>query len=420
MFCSGCGTNNDDTARFCLKCGRPLSSSTPASTPPSTPSINLPPVNLPPEIPLTPPQVPLTPSPLPVLPVPPLPIPESLPPQVILGMPKAGLPLGMIGGLLFAVLAVAGIAFGLFYAATNVDRDSLPLIGKGKSGGGGGGYTGEILISLTSACKDAAGNDCNLIWDITGMSSEETGLRLEFEVRATGQGECAVAIQADQAMIAASQGAGRPGPFVEGARGRYYRLRNSEGITQSGGNLSCGQAQKGAWIFGAVTGESFVKLRYPGVPPARIELDAKSVRPLAAGDPLSVIPVQQTTCRTTQNQNCTGLWEIGPYGLSGDGTPIVFFAVRFDGPSGCQVPWQSDVAAHQGLVASGQRGIGLELGGNSGFLGLTSGGGLSQQNTPQPCGNVLTGFWRFAGGNVTNTVNLIYPDLPVVQVPIKP
>ena len=122
----------------------------------------------------------------------------------------------------------------------------------------------------------------------------------------------------------------------------------------------------------------------------------------------------------TQNQNCTGLWEIGPYGLSGDGTPIVYFAVRFDGPAGCQVTWQNDVTGHQGLVAAGQRGIGLELAGNTGFLPLTGGGGLSQQNAPQPCGNVLTGFWRFAGGNITNTVNLNYPDFPVVQVPIEP
>jgi hypothetical protein len=106
--------------------------------------------------------------------------------------------------------------------------------------------------------------------------------------------------------------------------------------------------------------------------------------------------------------------------VAGDGTPIVYFAVRFDGPAGCTVTWQNDVTAHQGLVASGQRGIGLELAGNTGFLALTSNGGVSLAPGPLACGEVHTGFWRFAGGNITKTVNLSYPDFPVVQLPIKP
>jgi hypothetical protein len=304
------------------------------------------------------------------------------------------------------LLAIAGIAYGSIYAVGNVDRDSLPLIGNGKSGGGG--TSGQILISLTSACKDTQNRDCNLVWDITGLTPGPEGLRLEYEVRATGQAGCAVAIQVDQALISAAERSARPGPFVEGARGRLYPLRTSEGITQAGGDLGCDKTAKGAWTFSAATGESFVKLRYPGIPPARIEFETKTIRPLAAADALSVIPVQQTACQTTQGQNCTGLWEIGPYGLAGDGTPVVYFAVRFDGPAGCQVTWQNDLAGSQALMATGQRGIGLEL------------AGVSQANAPLACGEVLAGFWRFAGGNVTSNVNLTYPDFPVVQVPIKP
>jgi hypothetical protein len=413
VFCPGCGTSNDDKARFCLRCGRQLYSDDAASDGPRIPAIDpLPETLLQHETPL--PALPSLPDPLPTASS--LPLPASLPAQVVLGNPKRELPRALIGVLVAGVAAIAGIAYGVISVAGNLDIDSLPIVGNG----GLGGSSASILVSLTSACKDSAGRDCNLIWDITNMRSDEAGLRLEYEVRGTGQAGCVVAIQADQAIIAEAQRSGRPGPFAEGARGRYYQLRNSEGITQAGGNLNCDQAKKGAWVFGAVTGESFVKLRYPGIPPARIDFEAGSIRPLSATDPLSVIPVQQTNCRTTQNQNCTGLWEIGPYGLAGDGTPILYFAVRFDGPAECQVPWERDVTANQALVAAGQRGIGLELAGNSGFLPLTSGGGISQQDGPLKCGTVLTGFWRFTGGNVTSSVSLAYPDFPVVQIAIRP
>ena len=416
MFCSGCGTRNDDNARFCLRCGRPLQRESTASRSDSGQAASV--ESLAELLPDTASPLPVPPLPAPLsdlpLPVPPS-IPVPLPRQVVIGIPKRELPLAMVAGVVAAILAIAGVGFGIIYAAGNVDRDSLPLIGTGGGRNGSG-----ILVSLTSICKDTQGRDCNLIWDITGVKADGSGLRLEFEVRATGQAGCAVAIQADQAIIAAAESSGRPGPFVEGARGRLYLLRYSEGITQSSGNLACDKSQKGAWTFGAVAGESFVKLRYPGIPPARIEFEGPVVRSLAPNDALSVIPVQQTTCQTTQRQACTGLWEIGPYGLAGDGTPLVYFAVRFDGPAACQVTWQSDLAGSQALIASGQRGIGLELAGNTGFLRLTGGGGVSAANTPLPCGEVLTGFWRFAGGGVTSTVNLIYPDFPVVQIPLKP
>lgn len=412
LFCSACGTRNEDTARFCLKCGRQLTSETTSSQPGPAEVIESLREALP-DPSLTLPSLPSVPS----LPDPP-PIPVQLPRQVIIGMPKRELPVAMIMGVVATIVAIAGIAYGIVNAAGDFNADSLPFIGKSNDGGGGG--SSGILASLTSVCKDTENRDCNLIWDITSVKPDPAGLRLEFDVRATGQAGCAVAILADQAIIAASERSGRPGPFVEGARGRLYLLRNSEGITQTGGNLGCDKTQKGAWTFAATTGESFVKLRYPGVPPVRIEFEPNAVRPLAADDPLSVIPVQQTTCQTTQGQTCTGLWEIGPYGLAGDGTPIIYFAVRFEGPAGCQVTWQSDLAGSQALIAAGQRGIGLELAGNTGFLRLTGGGGTSLANAPLPCGEVLTGFWRFAGGNVTSNVNLIYPDFPVVQVPIKP
>jgi hypothetical protein len=414
LFCSACGTRNDDNARFCLKCGRQLNSgpgTTSSSSGPAEIVESL--AEALPTPPLTAPALPAVPS-IPEMPA----IPVTLPRQVVIGMPKRESPIAMIAGVLVAIAAIAGIAYGIVQATGDFDTDSLPIIGKTRDGGKGNGS--QILVSLTSVCKDTQGRDCNLIWDITGMKVDAAGLRLEFELRATGQASCAVAILADQAIIAAAESSGRPGPFVEGARGRLYLLRNSEGITQTGGNLDCDKSQRGAWTFVATTGESFVKLRYPGIPPARFDFEANTGRPLAANDVLSVIPVQQTTCRTTQGQACTGLWEVGPYGLAGDGTPIIYFAVRFEGPTGCQVTWQSDLAGSQALIAAGQRGIGLELAGNTGFLPLTGGGGTSLANAPLPCGEVLAGFWRFAGGAVTSNVNLVYPDFPVVQVPIKP
>jgi hypothetical protein len=99
---------------------------------------------------------------------------------------------------------------------------------------------------------------------------------------------------------------------------------------------------------------------------------------------------------------------------------VVFFAVRFEGPQNCQVNWQADTTANKDLVARGEKGIRLILAGGTGDLALTDGGGLSTASGPQPCGRVLTGFWRFTKGNLTSAVELAYPDFPNVQVPIRP
>ena len=80
-------------------------------------------------------------------------------------------------------------------------------------------------MSLTSACKDAAGNDCSLIWDVTKLTSDETALRLEFEVRATGQAGCSVAIQVDHAMIAGAQAAALERAFAGPQTRRAVRVR---------------------------------------------------------------------------------------------------------------------------------------------------------------------------------------------------
>jgi zinc-ribbon domain len=409
LFCPACGTNNEDNVRFCLRCGRQLHDGT-ASKPDTGPAWSdfVQPVPEPvPEIPMP---LPLEPPPMPTLPP---------PPQVVVGGPKREMPTTMLAGILVAIGAIAAAAFGIYYATQNVDRNSLPIIGA-KNTPSASAVAPGILISLTSTCKDTNDQDCNLNWDLTAVKSDPAGLRVEYEVRATGQAGCSVPIKADQAVASSLESAGRPGPFVEGARGRYYPLTSSEGLTQTGGSLSCDQKQQGAWIFSAVTGESFVKLRYPGLPPARVELDPLSVQALPADDPLSVIPVQQTNCQAVDSQPCSGVWEIGPYGVAPDGAPIVFFAVRFDGAAGCQVNWQPDTAGSDALIAKGDRGIGLELADNTGFLLLTSGGGLSSANGPLTCGTVFTGFWRFTPGSVSPLVNLIYPDFPLVQIPIKP
>jgi zinc-ribbon domain len=407
LFCPACGTNNEDNVRFCLRCGRQLHDGT-ASKPDTGPAWSdfvQPPPDAVPEI-----QIPLPPEPPPMPTLPP-------PPQVVVGGPKREMPIAMFAGIIAAIGAMAAVAFGIYYATQNVDKNSLPIIGdKSTPSASAPG----ILVSLTSTCKDSNDQDCNLNWDLTAVKPDASGLRVEYEVRATGQAGCSVPIKTDLAIASSLEAAGRPGPFIEGARGRYYPLISSEGLTQNGGSLSCDDTQKGAWEFSAVTGESFVKLRYPGIPPARIEMDSLSVHALPEDDPLAVIPVQQTSCQAVDSQACTGVWEIGPYGVAPDGAPLVFFAVRFEGATGCQVNWQPDTAGSEALIAKGERGIGLELADSAGFLLLTSGGGLSSATGPLNCGTVFTGFWRFAPGSVSPLVNLIYPDFPVVQIPIKP
>jgi hypothetical protein len=197
-------------------------------------------------------------------------------------------------------------------------------------------------------------------------------------------------------------------------------LLRSEGFSNGGGSLACEAKQTGAWVFPPIGSEAVVKLRYPSLPPVRIELAPVAARLLPADDPLSVIPVQQTTCQTMRSEPCRGTWEIGPYGTAADGAPIVFYAVRFDGPANCQVNWLADVSANRDLIARGEKGIRLILAAGAAELGLTGGGGLSAVNGPQACGTIFTGFWRFAAGNLTSTVELAYPDFPNVQLPIRP
>jgi hypothetical protein len=338
---------------------------------------------------------------------------------VVIGKPKRELPIAAVIMAILGLGVLGGGGYGILYAAQNVDFSSLPLISSDKKAASASGP--KILVSLTSTCKDTKGQDCNLVWDVTSVEKSATGLRVSYDLRATGQADCSVAIEADKALAARLEQAGRPGPFVEGARGRYYPLIASEGLTQAGGPLACDSKQNGAWTFAPSTGESFVKLRYPGLPPARIELDPVSAQSLPADDPLAVIPVQQSTCQTVQKQQCNGTWEIGPYGSGADGTPIVFFAMRFDGPAtNCQINWSNDLDANKALQGQGDKGIRLELTGGTGDLTLVSSGGISAQNGPLNCSTIFAGFWRFAAGNLTQTVNLKYPDFPDVQIPIKP
>jgi hypothetical protein len=362
---------------------------------------------------------------LPSLPSTPIGTPLRTAAQIVVGRPGKQLPIFPVLSLLVALGVLGGGGYAAYYASEHVDidKDSLPLIGtkdKKDKPGGDGGDSPATLVSLSTPCRDAGGQACNLLWDVTSVRPDASGLRIGYELRATGQAGCSVALEADKGVVQKLEAAGRPGPFLEGARGRYYPLMSSEGFGSNGGNLACDAKQTGAWVFAPAAGESFVKLRYPGIPSARIELSPVTARLLPAEDPLSVIPVQATACQTVQNQPCRGAWEIGPYGAAGDGSPIVFFAVRFDGPPNCQVNWQADTTANKDLIARGDKGIRLILGGGAGDLALTDGGGLSTASGPQACGRVFTGFWRFAKGNLTSSVELAYPDFPNVQIPIKP
>jgi hypothetical protein len=337
---------------------------------------------------------------------------------VVVGKPKRELPIAALVTAIFGLGIFGGGAYGILYAVQNVDTNSLPFIGDKKTASA---RVPAILVSLTSTCKDTKGQDCNLVWDITSIKPDAAGLRVDYELKPTGQSGCSVAIDSDEGVIVRVEATGRPGPYLEGARGRYYPLLKNEGLTAGGATVACDGKQTGAWIFATPTGESFVKLRYPGLPPARIEFDPLSARILPVEDPPSVIPVQQTACQTVQNQQCRGTWEIGPYGFARDGVPVVFFAVRFDGPAAnCTVDWQKDIDASNAIIAKGEKGIRLQLAGGGGDLPLSVGGGLSGQNGPLNCNTVFAGFWRFTAGNVSQTVDLMYPDFPAVQIPIKP
>ena len=410
MFCPGCGANNEPGARFCFECGRRLleGEEKPRAEGPAWRDFQTP---TEPELP--PPVVIEAP-------------PPPLPPQVVIGAPKGAGPLRVALVALAGLAAVGGVAAGVYFAATRVDWGSLPLVGESSKAAPKSAPTEEakpppILASLEMGCKDSGGGDCRLTWDVTGVTSPSEGLSVAYELRATGQPNCRVRVAADKDLLSQGQGSGRPTLYLEGGRGRYYPLVRSEGFGASGGDLPCDKPASGVWTFANPAGEAFVKLRYPGLAPLRLELSAGPVaaRILPADDPINVIPAQAVQCTTPQNQPCRGLWEIGPYGVHADGSPVVFFAVRFEGPANCQVNWTADLEYQKAAVGRGERGIHLEAAGNP-DLGLIAVGGLALQNAPQPCGVVLAGWWKFARGALASTVILSYPDLPPVQIPIRP
>ena len=206
------------------------------------------------------------------------------------------------------------------------------------------------------------------------MAPENT--QITYEVKATGQTNCQVTVPADKDLVARQEAAGKPGPYLEGARGRYYPLLSSAGFLAAGGNLTCNKTEKGAWAFQTAPGETSLKLRYPGIPAARVDVNPLAGKVLPPDDPISVIPVQSTGCTTAQSQPCQARWEIGPYGVGIDGSPTVFFSVRYDGPPNCSISWQPLLAVHQREIAAQRKGIYLALVGNPpGDLTLTGTGG---------------------------------------------
>ncbi len=413
MFCPGCGTNNEPNARFCFKCGRELTDGErkPQAGGPAWKDFQEP-------VP-----APLLPPVAPVLDIPPRP-PMPVAPQVVLGVPRGR------GGLQAALLALAGlgaaggIIAGSVFAARSIDWGSLPLIGgssKNEAKAGDGARQPGPFASVTIACKDAKNADCRLRWDITGVSARPDGLTISYELLATGQPACSVPTLADKDIAARDQSRGLPGVYVEG-RGRYYPLLRSEGFAASGGPLSCDALAKGSWTFAAPAGESIVKLRHPSLAPVLIDLSVNpfQARALPPDDPINFIPAQATKCTTTPppGESCKGVWEIGPYGIQEDGSPVIFFRVRFEGPANCQVDWTADLAAHRDLVSKGEKGIRIE--GQGGLsLELIAAGGLAAASGPQPCNVSLGGSWKFARGNPPATVVLQYPDLQPVQVQIR-
>ena len=323
-------------------------------------------------------------------------------------------------GLAMLVL-VGAVAFAVIRVA-DIDTSSWPLVGSKEDSGGSEVTPSKpegILVSLTAPCKDKGGQPCNLVWDVTGFKQTGDATTVDYEIKATGTAGCQVEVTSDAKVAETALNAGKPGPFLEGARGRYYPLTKSNGFTANGGTLTCDKTQKGTWTFAATTGETALKLRHPSVPAARIDTNPLAVRPLPAADPLAVIPLPAGACTTSQNQPCRGAWEIGPYGVQSDRSEILFFNVRYEGPQGCTINWAPDLVTHQAIVKSGQKGIHLEVPGQP-DLTMISGGGVAAANMPQPCGQVLSGFWRFQPGTIAPTISFFYPDFPPVQIPIRP
>jgi hypothetical protein len=329
---------------------------------------------------------------------------------------------------------MAGIGGGMYYGAANIDWGSLPIIGQndGKStaeagqatptpGAGATAAPSQPLARFESACKDSNGRDCRTAFDIISVSSAGSGgIAVRYQLRVTGQQGCSARIAADKDVLAAEQTAGKPGIYLEGGQGRLYLLLRSDGFLASGGTSACDASQSGAWTFAAATGEQSLKLRYPGLPPVRFDMtNPPAARNLPADDAINVIPAESTNCVTVDNQPCKATWEIGPYGFAGDGAPIVYFALRYQGPANCKVDWVSDLEFHKAAVGRGEPGIRLEIVGGVDPL-LAAAGGVASSTGPLPCGVVHYGFWKFTPGDLPQAVNLIYPDLPPVRIPIKP
>jgi hypothetical protein len=411
MFCPKCGSNNEDGARFCFSCGQRMTDGGP-QTSRSGPAWRdfqpPPPVQPPVPTPITPPPPVFTPPPI------------YTAPQVIIGAPRRPSAFGGVF-ILFSVLALFGaIGFAAYRLVDlDIDTSSWPLIGEDakKEPGPGEG----ILVSINGPCRDANNQPCNVILDIIDLKVTPDNTQVTYEAKATGQTGCQVTVPADKDVVAQQEAAGKPGPYLEGARGRYYPLLASTGFLLNGGTLSCDKPQKGAWAFRPVPGETSVRLRYPGIPPARIDVQPLAGKVLPPDDPISVIPVQSTGCTTAQNQPCQASWEIGPYGVGVDGSPTVFFGVRYNGPPNCTIAWQPLLGVHQREVAVQRKGIHLAFVGNPpGDLTLTGTGGMASSATAHPCNTVLNGFLRFAPGNLSQTVNLNFWEFPPVQIPIKP
>jgi hypothetical protein len=242
---------------------------------------------------------------------------------------------------------------------------------------------------------------------------------VRYQARVTGTAGCSVRFFADKDVVASEQGAGKPGPYLEGPQGRMYALTRSEGLLASGGNVGCDTSHTGTWFFGVAGGDTSFKLRYPNIPPVRVLANPPTAAALPVSEqPLSVIPVESSACTAVDNQPCKAAWEIGPYGVMPDGV-VVFFALRYQGTGNCQVNWQADLDYHKAAVARGERGIRLEIIGDTDLL-LASTSGVAAVSANLPCGQVHYGSWKFTSGNVPKSLTLIYPDLPPVAIPIKP
>ena len=352
---------------------------------------------------------------------------------MVVGPPKRELPVRAIVTAVVALAALAGIGGGTYYGATNVDWDSLPIIGKTneKSNAEAGQATStpsagvtagpsQPLVRFESACKDSSGRDCRTAFSIVSVTPGNGGIAVGYQLRVTGQQGCSARFTADKDALAAEQTAGKPGIYLEGGQGRFYPLLQSEGFLASGGDSACDAGQSGVWTFAAAPGEPSLKLRYPGLPPVRFDMtNPPAARNLPAEDAINVIPAESSNCTTVDNQPCKATWEIGPYGFAVDGAPIVYFALRYQGPANCQVNWVSDLEFHKAAVGRGEPGIRLEIVGGVDPL-LSATGGVASVTGPLQCGVVHYGFWSFAAGNLPQAVNLLYPDLPPIRIPIKP